>query len=81
MTMVRIRRALGDDRVIVPLGAITFALIFTWPLLGHLGQPGVTADWDVLMGIKWASWKAIVPPARRNRQVPSAMASAGLWVT
>jgi hypothetical protein len=44
----------------VPLGALAFALVFSWPVLGHLATPGAAGDWDMLLGIKWASYETIV---------------------
>lgn len=49
-----------DERVLVALSALGFALIFSWPLLGHLAESCTESDWDTLMGLKWASRRAIV---------------------
>jgi len=56
----RLRRFARNEFVMVPLGALGFALVFSWPMLGHLTIPGAPDDWDVMMGIKWASYNTIV---------------------
>lgn len=63
MTRVRsssLPRFARNEFVMVPLGALAFALVFSWPLLGHLATPGTTADWDMFMVIKWVSYETIV---------------------
>jgi hypothetical protein len=44
----------------IPLGGLAFALVFSWPLLGHLATPGASGDWDMLLGLKWVSYETIV---------------------
>lgn len=56
----RLPRFARNEFVMVPLGALAFALVFSWPMLGHLTTPGSMADWDMLIGIKWASYETIV---------------------
>jgi len=56
----RISRLARNELVTVPLGALAFALVFSWPLLGHLATPGASGDWDMLLGLKWASYETIV---------------------
>jgi hypothetical protein len=56
----RLPRFARNEFVMVPLGALAFALVFSWPVLGHLTTPGAMGDWDMLMGIKWASYETIV---------------------
>jgi len=56
----RLPRFARNEFVMVPLGALAFALVFSWPMLGHLATPGAMGDWDMLLGIKWASYETIV---------------------
>jgi len=62
----RLPRFARNEFVMVPLGALAFALVFSWPMLGHLATPGAMGDWDMLLGIKWASYETIV----KYRQLP-----------
>ena len=41
-----IRSRLLREPVLVALGSLAFALLFAWPLLGHLGQFGAFHDWE-----------------------------------
>ena len=56
----RLPRFARNEFVMVPLGALGFALVFSWPMLGHLATPGAMDDWDVMMGLKWVSYETIV---------------------
>lgn len=56
----RLPRFARNEFVMVPLGALVFALVFSWPMLGHLATPGTMSDWDMLIGIKWVSYETIV---------------------
>jgi hypothetical protein len=63
--MMRVRgsalsRLARNELVTIPLGALAFALVFSWPLLGHLATPGASGDWDMLLGLKWVSYETIV---------------------
>ena len=60
MRSSRLPRFARNEFVMVPLGALAFALVFSWPMLGHLATPGAMGDWDMLLGIKWASYETIV---------------------
>ncbi len=56
----RLPRIAQNEYVMVPLGALAFALVFSWPMLGNLAAPGAMSDWDMLLGIKWVSYETIV---------------------
>ena len=49
-----------DERALVVLGALTFALVFSWPLLGRMMEHSTFDDWDTMMGMKWTSRKSIL---------------------
>jgi len=49
-----------DERVLVVLAALTFALVFSWPLLGRMTERGTFDDWDTMMAMKWTSRKSIL---------------------
>src|SRR5260370_2266275 len=49
-------RWLRDERVMVPLGAIIYAVVFGYPILGHLSIPGTSWDWDYELALEWAGW-------------------------
>jgi hypothetical protein len=56
----RLARALRSEALRVTGFATTFALVFSWPMLGHLATPGTLSDWDMLLGLKWAAYETIV---------------------
>lgn len=62
----RLPRVFRDERALAPLGAIGFALVFSYPLLGHLGTRGAMSDWDFNYGLLWVPYQTIL----RFHQLP-----------
>src|SRR5271155_1379455 len=45
---------------LVALGAVIFALIFCYLLLGHLSTPGLAWDWNLNLEMAWAAWYNVI---------------------
>ncbi len=45
---------------LVAAGALAFGVLFSYPLLPRLNQPGVLWDWDFIRVMAWVAWKTIV---------------------
>jgi hypothetical protein len=42
------------------IGAVLFALAFSYPLIGHLSTAGLDADWHQTLGMAWGVWNNVV---------------------
>jgi len=60
MIFDRLPRFTRDERFLVPLGAIAFAIVFCWPLLGNLSTPGTMMDWDLSLEFLWVACRTIL---------------------
>ena len=45
---------------LVATGSIAFGLLFSYPILPHLKEPGTIWDWDFFRAMAWVSWKTVV---------------------
>ena len=57
---------MGREIVLGGLGAIGFALAFSWPILGRIGEAGFHHDWDLLWQLDWAACDTVT----RHHQLP-----------
>jgi hypothetical protein len=46
------------EAALVAAGSIAFGALFSYPILRHLGEPGVIWDWDFIRVIAWVAWKS-----------------------
>ncbi len=54
------------EPLIVALGGLTFALLFAWPLLGHLGRFGAFHDWEFTTALHFVPYFTV----RHYHQLP-----------
>jgi hypothetical protein len=47
------------ETTLLALGSALFALVFSYPLLGHLGTAGLARDWNPSLEIAWAAWDSV----------------------
>jgi len=45
----------GREPLLVGLGAVAFALAFSYPVLGHLTEAAFHTDWDLVRQLDWAA--------------------------
>jgi hypothetical protein len=48
------------EGILIAVGALTFALAFTYPILRHFGQPGFNNDWDFTWQLHWVPYLTVV---------------------
>jgi hypothetical protein len=49
-----------NETRLLALGSTFFALVFSYPLLGHLGTAGLAWDWMPNMQMAWAAWNCVI---------------------
>ena len=52
--------AIKREVIWVALGSTAFALAFSWPLFGHLGQFGAFHDWEEFTELHWVPYYTVV---------------------
>ena len=55
----RLARALRSEAALVAAGAISFALVASYPLFGHWQDRTAAGDWDFALGLQWAAYRAL----------------------
>jgi hypothetical protein len=48
------------ERYLVPIGALIFALAFTWPLLHAMHSPVTGDDWDTMLAVRVDSYRQVM---------------------
>jgi hypothetical protein len=48
-----------NETKLLALGSALFALVFSYPLLGHLGTAGLGRDWNLNLEMAWATWDSV----------------------
>lgn len=57
---VRTFRSIEHEALVVAALSMAFALAFSWPILGHLGQFGAFHDWDFATELHWVPYYTIL---------------------
>jgi len=56
---IRNLTAIKGETIWVALGSMAFALLFSWPILRHLGQFGAFHDWEFTTELHWVPYYTV----------------------
>ena len=56
----RVLRPVERESLCVAAGSMAFALLFAWPILGHLGQFGAFHDWEFNTELHWVPYYTVL---------------------
>src|ERR1700722_2447477 len=55
-----LQKLYSREALLVTFGSLAFALLFAWPMLGHLGQFGAFHDWEFTTELHWVPYFTVL---------------------